>query len=246
MGLVFFAAVLGLAVGLVGAGLGGLAAAFFPAVTRRQQSMLMGASGGIMLGIVVWDLIPEAWSLNPFYTLTGFVTGILFILLLRQYEKENFALTTEARFVKTGLLLGLGIALHNFPEGLAIGTVFAHDPSASLWWELSLLMAIHNIPEGSAVATSLRLGRTGWRSIALTLFLAEVPMAAGALLGGILGTITTPWVATSLGFAGGAMLTLVGMEIAPLANRLAGWRWALTGLGTGTIIARLLSFFLSS
>ncbi|NLY90599.1 MAG: ZIP family metal transporter [Firmicutes bacterium] len=246
MGLVLPAAVLGLAVGLIGAGCGGLAAGFFPAVTQRQQSLLMGSSGGIMLGVVAWDLFPEAWSLDPFYTLAGLGGGILFILFLRRWEQENPPLTTEERFTKTGLLLGLGIALHNFPEGLAVGTVFAHDPTAALWWELSLLMAVHNIPEGLAVATTLRLGRTGWWTIALTLFLAEIPMAVGALLGGILGTISPPWTATALGFAGGAMLTLVSVEMAPLAARLAGWRWAFAGLGAGAAIARLLSFLLAS
>jgi ZIP family zinc transporter len=241
-----FAAVLGLAVGLGGAGIGGFAASILPVATQRQQSILLGSSGGIMLGVVVWDLFPEAWGLSPYYTLTGFVSGSLFILLLRQYEKEQTDLTREARFTKTGLLLGLGIALHNFPEGLAVGTVFAHDPASALWWRLSLLMAIHNIPEGLAVATTLRLGKTGWRPIILTLFLAEIPMAVGALLGGILGGITPPWAATSLGFAGGAMLTLVGVDLAPLAARLAGWPWAFVGVGVGAALARLLCLLLAT
>jgi len=245
MGLVLPAAVLGLAVGLIGAGLGGLAAGFFPAVTERQQSMLIGSSGGIMLGVVAWDLFPEAWGLSPFYTITGLVSGILFILFLRRYEQENAPQTTEVRFTKAGFLLSFGIALHNFPEGLAVGTVFAQDPTSSLWWKLSLLMAIHNIPEGLAVATTLRLGRTRWWSIALTLFFAEIPMAVGAFLGGILGTISPPWTATSLAFAGGAMLTLVGVELAPLAAHLAGWTWTLFSLGVGAGIARLLSILLA-
>lgn len=198
-----------------------------------------------MLGVVIWDLFPEAWSLDPFYTLTGLVGGILFILFLRQWEAENAPSTAEARFTKTGLLLGVGIALHNFPEGLAVGTAFVNDPASSLWWELALLMAVHNIPEGLVVATALRLGQTRWRLIALTLFLAEIPMGAGALLGGLLGMISPPWTATALGFAGGAMLTLVGVELAPLAVKLAGWRRALAGLGLGAAFARLLSFLLA-
>lgn len=245
MGLVLPAAVLGLAVGLIGAGLGGLAAGFIPAVTTRAQSLLMGSSGGIMLGVVAWDLFPEAWGLDPYSTLTGLFGGILFILILRQREEAKAPRSTEARFTKTGLLLGVGIALHNFPEGLAVGTAFANDPAAPLWWELSLLMAIHNIPEGLVVATTLRLGQTGWRLIALALFLAEIPMGAGALLGGLLGTISPPWTAAALGFAGGAMLTLVGVELAPLAIKLAGWRWTVAGLGFGTAFARLLSFLLA-
>ncbi|NLC52613.1 MAG: ZIP family metal transporter [Firmicutes bacterium] len=246
MGLVFFAAVLGFLVGLSGAGLGGVVAGLYPTVTRRQQSLLMGFSGGIMLGVVTWDLFPEAWSLSPVHTLTGMTIGALFLLVLRQLDQEATATTVEARFTKAGRLLGLGIALHNFPEGLAVGTVFAHDPASALWWRLSLLMALHNIPEGIAVATTLRLGKTRWWPIACTLFWAEVPMAIGAFLGGVLGQIATPWSATALGFAGGAMLTLVLVEMIPLATRLAGWSSALTGLGMGAASARLLILLLSA
>ncbi|HBR33929.1 MAG TPA: hypothetical protein DD734_04790 [Firmicutes bacterium] len=245
MNLVFLAALLGLLVGVVGAGMGGVVASLIPTATRRQQSILLGASGGIMLGVVAWDLIPEAWNLSPIYTVAGLVTGTLFILLLLRYESDPGAVTANVRFTKTGHLLGIGIALHNFPEGLAVGTVFANDPASSLWWELSLLMGIHNIPEGLVVATTLRLGKTDWRSIALTLFLAELPMAIGAMLGGVLGSITTPWVATSLGFAGGAMLILVAVELIPLASKQAGWRWATVGLSVGLGLARLLCLLLS-
>ncbi|HHW12077.1 MAG TPA: ZIP family metal transporter [Firmicutes bacterium] len=246
MGLVLFAAFLGFLVGVSGAGLGGVVAGLCPTVTRRQQSLLMGSSGGIMLGVVIWDLFPEAWSLSPVHTITGTIAGALFLLILRQLDQETTAPTAEARFTKTGRLLGFGIALHNFPEGLAVGTVFVHEPFSALWWRLSLLMALHNIPEGIAVATTLRLGKTKWWPIVRTLFWAEVPMAVGALLGGLLGQIATPWSATALGFAGGAMLTLVLVEMIPLATRLAGWPSALTGLALGAAGARLLILFLAS
>ncbi|NLM37878.1 MAG: ZIP family metal transporter [Firmicutes bacterium] len=246
MGLVLFAAFLGFWVGVSGAGLGGVVAGLCPAVNQRQQSLLVGASGGIMLAVVIWDLFPEAWSLSPAHTITGTLAGALFLLVLRQVDLESATPGTEARFTKTGRLLGLGIALHNFPEGLAVGTVFVHEPFSALWWRLSLLMAVHNIPEGIAVATTLRLGKTKWRPIARTLFWAEVPMAAGAFLGGFLGQIATPWSATALGFAGGAMLSLVLVEMLPLAIQLAGWPPALTGFTLGTGGARLLILFLAT
>ncbi len=202
MGVVFSAAILGLLVGIIGAGLGGLTAILVPKITQKQQSELVGFSGGVMLGVVIWDLIPEAWGLGATYASAGFFWGIIFILLLRKYYQVTDETKESTRFTKAGILLGIGIALHNFPEGVAVGTVFTTDPTSALWWELSLLMAIHNIPEGLAVATTLRLGKTSWSQIALALILAELPMCIGALLGGILGTITAPWTAVSLGFAG--------------------------------------------
>ena len=136
------------------------------------------------------------------------------------------------------------MALHNFPEGIAVGTTFSHDPLSKLWWKLSFLMAVHNIPEGLAVATTLRLGQTGWAKIALALILAEVPMCLGALCGGVLGIVPIPWTASALGFAGGAMLVLVGTELLPLARQLARGVSSLTGLAVGIGMAWLLTIFL--
>ncbi|HBG16259.1 MAG TPA: hypothetical protein DDW93_05715 [Firmicutes bacterium] len=245
MGVVFSAAILGLLVGIIGAGLGGLTAILVPKITQKQQSELVGFSGGVMLGVVIWDLIPEAWGLGATYASAGFFWGIIFILLLRKYYQVTDETKESTRFTKAGILLGIGIALHNFPEGVAVGTVFTTDPTSALWWELSLLMAIHNIPEGLAVATTLRLGKTSWSQIALALILAELPMCIGALLGGILGTITAPWTAVSLGFAGGAMLMLVCVELVPIAWRMAGWFPTVIGLGTGLGSAWLLTILIS-
>lgn len=245
MKVIFSAAVLGFLVGILGAGLGGLGAIFVPKITKKQQSWLVGFSGGVMLGVVIWDLFPEAWKLGPNYTLAGFFWGAVFILVLRRYYQLPDQEKKTSRFTKAGMLLGIGIALHNFPEGVAVGTVFANDPESTLWWQLSLLMAIHNIPEGLAVATTLRLGETSWKKIAFVLTIAELPMCIGALLGGILGSFATAWTASALGFAGGAMFLLVWAELIPMARQMAGFFHTLIGLGSGLGTAWILTIILS-
>lgn len=241
--MILTASLLGLLVGVIGAGLGGLVALFVPRITKRQQSLMLGFSGGIMLGVVGWDLLPEAWGLGPSYGFTGFLAGALFIICLHRFYQAPGE-KGASRFSKAGILLSVGIALHNFPEGIAVGTTFTNDPLSKLWWELSLLMAVHNIPEGLAVATTLRLGKTGWNKIALALILAEVPMCIGALCGGVLGIVTTPWTASALGFAGGAMLVLVGTELIPLARNLDGWGSTITGLVAGIGVAWVLTLLI--
>ncbi len=245
MKVIFSAAVLGFFVGILGAGLGGFGAIFVPKITPKQQSILVGFSGGVMLGVVIWDLIPEAWELGPNYTLAGFFWGAVFILLLRKYYQLSDPTKITSKFTKAGMLLGIGIALHNFPEGVAVGTVFANDPESTLWWQLSLLMAIHNIPEGLAVAATLRLGETSWKRIAFVLTIAELPMCIGALLGGILGSIATVWTASSLGFAGGAMCLLVWSELLPIAREMSGFLHTLIGLGSGLGTAWILTIIIS-
>lgn len=241
--MILVASLLGLLVGVSGAGLGGLVAIFVPRITKQQQSLLIGFSGGIMLGVVGWDLLPEAWGLDPSYGFGGLLAGALFILCLRRFYQTPTQEDTH-RFSQAGILLGVGMALHNFPEGIAVGTTFTNDPLSKLWWKLSLLMAVHNIPEGLTVATTLRLGKTGWDKIILALILAEVPMCLGALCGGVLGVVTTPWTASALGFAGGAMLILVGTELLPLAWLLARGASTITGLAAGIGIAWLLTILL--
>ena len=61
--------------------------------------------------------------------------------------------------IKTGILVGIGLALHNFPEGLAIGSGFSASPSLGL--SLALVIAFHDIPEGISMAVPMKAGRDG-------------------------------------------------------------------------------------
>lgn len=236
---------LGFLVGMLGTGLGGLSAIFLPRISPYRQGTLVGFSGGVMLGVVIWDLFPEAFRLGPTYGLGGLLAGVLFILILRAWinSKEEGDRDIFIRFTRTGVLLSIGIAVHNLPEGVAVGTVFAEDPASPLWRELALLMAIHNIPEGLAIATSLRLGKTRWLIVALALVVTEMPMVVGALLGGFLGYFSTIMSASALGFAAGAMTLLVMTELLPLARQVSDQKSALSGMAVGLLTAWLIIGF---
>lgn len=246
MGLVFMATVIGFAVGLFGTGVGGCLAGFAPYSAKAKDGELVGFSGGMMLGIVLWDLYPEAVRLDTASAWGGILAGIFFIILLRSRYKpadRRFDALDQGihfHFTRAGILLGMGIAMHNLPEGVAVGAVFAENPSSPLWKELALLMAAHNIPEGLAVATTLRLGRTSWKKVALILILTELPMGIGALMGGIIGCLSPLMSASALGFAAGAMLFLVGAELMPLSWRGEGKKKCLLTLVAGLLAARAL------
>ena len=195
MGAVLLGTAIGFGVGIAGTGLGGLSGLFFPGLSPSGQGGLLSLSSGVMLGVVFWDLYPEFWRLGPAYGLGGFLAGLAFILLVRGFwgreerrrpERNGESCETFAKFTRTGVLLGIGIGAHNFPEGVAVGTVFVQAPFSRLWWGLALLMAVHNIPEGLAMTAALKLGRTGWRKIIYALLLVK-PQWALAFFGGLLG-----------------------------------------------------------
>jgi ZIP family zinc transporter len=82
-------------------------------------------------------------------------------------------------------LIGIGIALHNFPEGLAIGVGFTSFQNFGVG--LSLIIALHDIPEGIAMATPMRMGGINPIKIVLAALLAGVPTGIGALMGYLTG-----------------------------------------------------------
>lgn len=234
---------IGLFVGIIGTFAGGIFALRVPARTGRQQSILLGISGGIMTAVVLWDLWPEAFKLQSFSAIGGGLFGIAFILIVGfvLVGKKHEALN---RFTRTGLLMGLGIGFHNFPEGLAVGTLQTAAVDWRDWIGMASLIAAHNVPEGVVVAASLRMGRVAVSKILTALFLVELPMALGALLGGVLVGISQRFVAASLGFASGAMILLVMKEMLPMGKALSSVRSTALGFGMGLLLGGILTWII--
>lgn len=211
---VLWAAVVGSAAGLLGTGAGGLLSLLIPVEGSRILQRLMGLAGGMMIAVVCFDLIPEAFELAgvPVVVL-GIVLGAGFVLALDiALDRARGARRTTA-YIKTGLLLGIGIAAHNLPEGLAIGSGMVAYPSLGLG--LAVVIAAHDIPEGLAMAAPMRLGGMGALRIVLLTLAAGLPTGLGAAIGLLLGRISTWAISLCLGFAGGAMLYVISGEMLP-------------------------------
>ncbi|GEM_PF-2157350 len=203
MGSLMATMVLGFMVGILGTVLGGLGVLIFPRRETGEQSILVGISGGIMIAVVLWDLWPEAVASNYYSAVGGGVFGLVFILLAGLVVRRSTILPLSS-LARTGLLMGMGIGVHNFPEGLALGTVKAAAVDWRRWLSLAGLMTVHNVPEGMVVAAALHLAQVSLRQVMLALFLVELPMACGALLGGLLG-----------GYLTGLLLHLLGLPPEP-------------------------------
>lgn len=235
--------VISLIAGLTGTLSGGIIIVARTDSNLHKQSWLLGFSGGIMVVVVIFDLLPEALRFGGIYSMiTGFFLGCLFIQfadpllqMLSWYKRRRFS-----RFIKVGILLGMGIGVHNFPEGVALGTTYIANREVSNWIGLALLMALHNIPEGMVMASAFKAGKANVLKILIALALVEIPMALGGVTGAFLGKISSLMISLSLGFAGGAMFLLVAKELLPLARKLAGVFAVGFGFFTGSLTGLIL------
>ncbi len=233
---------IGLAAGIIGTGSGTVIALFVRAPSRSLMGFILGFAGGIMLAIVLTDLLPESIEVGNFFlAITGLLIGTLFILFVDlKIPHVHFFETTEelARFIRTGTILGLGIAMHNLPEGIAIGASYVASPA--LGFTLAVTIALHNIPEGIAMACPLCAGGMRIRWILIYTAMAGLPMGLGAFIGASLGAISPVVLSLSLGFAGGAMLYIIFGELIPGAQNSGNGHAGTFGAVFGTIAGILL------
>lgn len=237
---------IGLLAGILGTGSGGILALFIRNPKKSLLSFFLGFSGGIMLAIVLMDLVPEAIEIGNFiYTLLGLFLGALLLLILdeRLPHFHLFEGQEETNsYVRTGVLLGLGIALHNLPEGIAIGSGYVASPSLGI--SLAITIALHNIPEGIAMACPLSAGGLKISRIFLFTFLAGLPMGIGTFIGASIGLLSPVVLSLALSCAGGAMLYIIFNELIPGAHELkvgqSGTLGAVSGIIMGIILLALI------
>lgn len=202
--------------------LGGLIVSLFGRPGPRTLSVLLGGAAGIMLGVVLFDLIPSSLEYGNLLTcIEGFLLGIFFMMGLdfllpaRGPEWGN----TPAHYRRMGYLVASGIALHDLPEGLAIGAGFVAE--AKLGSLILLAIALHNIPEGMGTAAPLTMGNIPRYMVVLVTAIVGLVTPLGTLIGLTLLNISLRLISVFLALAGGAMAYLVGEELMPEACHLS-------------------------
>ena len=227
--------ILSLLAGIIGTGLGGLLTTFFGNRTEKMISIFLSFAGGVMISIVFLELIPEsAEYVNMGVTSAGLVLGAALVLFLnkimdkisstnkiQQKLHDSYAeffhasemFDSKKNMLRSGMILLFAIALHNIPEGLALGASGYHD--APLGLTLAIIIGLHNIPEGMAVCAPLIAGGLSKTKAVLTTLLAGATTVIGAFIGVMVGGISDFALALSFSMAGGAMLYVVLGEILP-------------------------------
>jgi len=239
-------AIVGLISGITGTGIGGLIAFFVNKnISNRLLSSILEFSAGLMTAVVCFELIPEAVKIAGLnLTMIGVVSGILVIIIVDDFVKQiNIVKNAQgnSNLLRAGILVSIGLALHNLPEGFAVGAGF--EASVKLGITLTLIILIHDIPEGIAMALPMRLGGFSATKAFLLTVLSGVPMGLGALIGAALGQVSQQFVAICMGFAGGAMLYVVFGELIPESKRIYLGRMSsvgnILGILCGIIITML-------
>lgn len=237
-------ALVGLVSGIIGTGTGGALAFFIKKITNRALGVILEFSAGLMTAVVCFELIPEAFEYGGTVpAFLGILIGVLTLILIEDFLRNSEPLKKRYKntgLLRAGILMSIGIALHNLPEGFAVGSGF--EASTSLGVMLTAVIMIHDIPEGIAIAIPLKAGGLSNTKAFLITVLSGVPMGLGALLGAIIGGISKQFIGVCLGFAGGAMLYVVYAELVPESKKLYVGRLSSIGNILG-IICGIINLF---
>lgn len=198
----------------------------------KNMGMLYGATSGLMLAMICFDILPEALNKGRIdLVFCGIIIGTLLGILLddmvpviekkcRRYFSKSIG--------RTGLILTFGIAIHNVPEGFALGTM-GHASIESISRFILVLM-LHSIPEGIALAIPFKKAGTPLTILlSMGVFLGSM-MGVGATLGYVLSGIHENLISTGLGLAAGIILYIVCGELMPESRKI--WNGRLTTIAT--------------
>lgn len=220
-------------------GVGALITVILKNPSEKTVSLTLGFASGIMIGISTLSLIPNALRTGTLYScLAGFASGAVFLWLVDILMPHIHKNETDCDiYSKMGYFIAIGIALHNLPEGIAIGA--SNQVSEQLGLYTAVAIGLHNIAEGLSVALPLCLGRVGKKRIIFVTTMTGLSTFFGTIIGLILFHISPLFIAYSLAFAAGAMIYIASDELIPHSHSVHS-EFANVGIMLGIAMALLL------
>ncbi len=225
-------------------------------ISGNLQKILTGFAAGVMVAASFWSLLQPAlessegmgaWSFVP--AAVGFLAGVGFLLLLDEIT-PHLHFNNQEEGPKTGLKrttkLILAVTLHNIPEGMAVGVVYAGFLSGSAGISaagalaLALGIAIQNFPEGAIVSMPLRAegmdkGRTFFFGM-----LSGIVEPVAALITILAAGAVVPVMPYLLAFAAGAMMYVVVEELIPEMSEGEHSNWGTIAFSLGFVLMMIL------
>ena len=254
--------IIGIMIPLIGTVLGaGMVFLLKNEMNTSLQKALLGFASGVMIAASVWSLIMPAIEMaeeqgkTPWLPASvGFLLGILFLLVLDSIMPHLHMDKEKPEGIKANLkkstMLVLAVTLHNIPEGMAVGVVFAGLTTENIAislagaFALSIGIAIQNFPEGAIISLPLKSeGLTSKRAFTYGALSGVVePIAAVITI--LLTRIVVPILPYLLAFAAGAMIYVVVEELIPESQAGEHSNVGTIGVAIGFVIMMILDIAL--
>ena len=220
-------------------------------IKSEVERFLLGFASGVMIAASVWSLLIPAIEMEEaknsiawVQPSIGFASGILFLLLI-DIIVPYFKFNKETKLKRTTMLI-LAVTIHNIPEGMAVGAIFAGFLSGNVGityagaLALSIGIAIQNFPEGAIISMPLKSEGYNKNKSFIIGTLSGIVEPIAAVLTIILTNIMTPLMPFLLSFAAGAMIYVVAEELIPGANTQKQSSIGTIGVGIGFMIMMIL------
>lgn len=252
--------------GACGTALGGLIVVAQPNMSYARLGLLQGLAGGLMLSLCFIDLMPTAIQAVGFLTANlWFYAGVMFFGIIVYFipepsaadaviaagekpmpdkaDKQTVKAVKEERkqrkdVLMSGIITAIGIALHNFPEGVAV--FLASMKSQAVGLSLAVAIALHNVPEGVAVALPVYFAtQSRWTGFKYAFLSGLAEPAAVILVALVLPVeLSNELVEQMLAGVAGIMTWIVLHELLPSAFQHAGKE--------GTVVAFMVGMMVMS
>ena len=221
------------------------------------EKILLGFASGVMVAASVWSLLIPAIEMSEAYgkwafvpAASGYAAGIAFLYGLDKLIPHLHLGGKKPEGMKSGLnktvMLALAVTLHNIPEGMAVGVVFAgvlsgsHEVTMAGAYALAVGIAIQNFPEGAIISMPMKNNGTGKKKAFLYGVLSGVVEPIGAFLTILITGVIEKALPFLLAFAAGAMFFVVVEELIPEASADGDSDGATLGFAVGFLIMMIL------
>jgi ZIP family zinc transporter len=233
-------------------GLGAIPVAYIQNKSTIVRAFSGAIAAGMMISASVFSLAQEGIGLKagrptaPYEVILGLMLGAAFFWYVDKRLSNGHVHigTLGTGATQKGFFIFIAMFIHSFPEGVAIGVGFATG-DFNFGLIMALASSVHNIPEGIAISLPLRSEGVSFPKCALWAILSSVPQPLAAVPAALAVWFFKPLLAVGLGFAGGAMIYLVVLELIPEAleeggRSLTAWG-VMVGLGGMLLITSLLN-----
>ncbi len=213
---------------------------------KKIFGLLMGFASGVMVTLSFVELIGEAIAEKGILIATlGFFVGTAFMFILDILLPHiHFAHKKEKGLInigmyQIGLLIAIGIFIHNVPEGIAVGAGYLHLPAFGIM--IAIAIGLHNIPEGIATVLPICCSGITRKKAVKIAFLTGLAEPIGAIIAALFLVRFTSLVPIALAMAGGVMVYITLDELIPCAYTHGDKHFVSVGIIVGAVFMMLLS-----